>query len=256
MDKKNVLIVDCDDRQIQRIEKIVWLAAREKNIIPRIYTANNVTDAEEILQETDIDILILDTVYKGYKRGEYLGFELVERIREVDKYFALPVIYVASLEDEMMYAYRKLHCLGFIPRRFETQQLLKVLRKAMYHTTLRDEDNYVMPRNYSVYYPIKVKNIVYAEIKNKLLYIHKLDGEVFEIMHTNLSQLYKQARSICMIQCNKSMLINKNYVTRVDFTEQYLMLKGSDTKFKIGKPYVEALRKRLIMKDKDYAEFL
>lgn len=252
---KNVLIVDCDDRQIQRIEKVVWIAAKEKNIIPKMFTANNVTDADEILQETDIDILILDTVYKGFKRGEYLGVEWVERFRETEKYMFLPVIFISSMEEPLNYAYMELKCIGFFPRKFETERLLKVLRRAMYYTTYRDDENYVVPRNYGVYYPIKVKEIVYAQVKDRLLYIHKQDGEVLEIMHMNLSQLYESSESICILQCNKSTLVNKNYVAKVDLKEKYLLLKENSTQIKIGKPYEEAIRRRFLMKNQDCVVF-
>lgn len=254
---KNVLIVDCDDRQIQRIERIVRIAARETGHVPGIFKANNVTDADEILQVTDIDTVLLDTVYRGFKQGEYLGFKWVESFRKTKKYFLLPVIFISSLDEPgmMEYACGELHCMEFFPRNFPSDQLLELMRTVMRYTTRRDEENYVLPRNYGMYYPMRVKEILFAQIHNKLLYIHKQEGRVLEIMHTNLSQLMEMAKSGCIIQCNKNTVVNKKYVSKVDLKKHYLLINGSDEPIKIGRVYEEEIRKKFLMKNCDCKDF-
>ena len=142
--KKQILIVDSEDRQLHRIEKVLQDAAEEIGVKIEIHTANTIAEADLFLQEYDIDTLILDTVYRGFKFGEYQGIKWVEELRKIDRYVLLPVIFIASVGEPREYAYTELNCLGFLPRVFDTDQLMKVLRKALYYTTYRDEENYVI----------------------------------------------------------------------------------------------------------------
>lgn len=243
--KKQILIVDSEDRQLHRIEKVLQDAAEEIGVKIEIHTANTIAEADLFLQEYDIDTLILDTVYRGFKFGEYQGIKWVEEIRKIDRYVLLPVIFIASVGEPREYAYTELNCLGFLPRVFDTDQLMKVLRKALYYTTYRDEENYVLPKKRGMLYPIKVKDIVYVEMADRLLHIYMLNEEMLEIPHQSMVDFAKEAESKSLVQCNKRMLVNKAYVSEVDLEKGHLLLmfKGEKQQLPIGKQYLEVVKK-------------
>lgn len=240
MDKR-VLIVDCGNKQTERIASLVLEAAAKEDKTIKLYTARNITEAERLLNDDDIDILILNAVYKKEMQEEYLGISWVEELRETDKYVLLPVIFITAAEEMREYAYKELNCLGFLPETFEEEELLRVLRKAFQYSTYRDEEKYILPRKNGMVYPIQVKNIVYVEVENRLLHIHLKDGIVIKIPHKTMQELYEEADSECLVQCNKSMLVNRAYVSEINILEQYLILKYNQEKIPIGYRYSDAV---------------
>lgn len=250
--KKHILIVDSDDKQINRIEKVVRRTAIQGNKRFEIYAANTISDAVIWLEGMDIDLLILDTVYRGIKPGEYPGIELVKRLRLMSKYLFLPVIFVASVQEPEVYAYKELNCLGFLNRTFSAEKLSKIVSRALHYTTYRDWENYILPRKQGILYTIKVKYIIYVEMKERLLFIHQSRDGVLEIPHKTLKKLQEESRSKCLIRCNRSTLVNRLYVQEVNLLEQYIILKESGLKIPIGVRYRETVRKGFCMREKEH----
>ena len=122
MDKR-ILIVNCGNKQTERIAGLVLEAAAKEDKTIKLYIARNITEAESLLNDDDIDILILDAVYKKEKQEEYLGISLVEELREMDKYVLVPVIFITSAVEMREHAYKELNCLSFLPEAFETLEL-------------------------------------------------------------------------------------------------------------------------------------
>ena len=63
--RKQILIVDSDDRQIRRIAGVVKETAVQSGNRMEIYVANTLEEAGIIIEDIEIDVLILDSVYKG-----------------------------------------------------------------------------------------------------------------------------------------------------------------------------------------------
>ena len=239
---KCILIVNCGNKQTERIAGLVLEAAAKEDKTIKLYIARNITEAESLLNDDDIDILILDAVYKKEKQEEYLGISLVEELREMDKYVLLPVIFITSAVEMREHAYKELNCLSFLPEAFEEDALLKVLRKALQYSTYRDEENYVLLRKSGMLYPIQVRDIVYVEMENRLLFIHLKDGRLLKVPHKTMQELYEEADAACLVQCNKSMLVNRAYVSEINLLKEYLVLRDTQIKIPIGYHYRDAVR--------------
>lgn len=251
--RKQVLVVDSDDRQIQRIVSVLRETALQSGNGLDIYVANTLDDADEVIEETDIDVLILDTVYKGMDLKEYPGIKWAEKVREKSKYALLPIVFVSSMAQPREYAYQEINCLGFLLRQFKAEDLHKVLTKAMYHTTQRDRDKNVLVRAQGIIYPIQIKDILYVEVLHRVLYIYQTNGEVLEMPHKPLRDFQMEVDSKCLIQCSKSMLLNTLYVDKLDSKEGLVSLKQDDIRLLVGKKYLPMVQKALHRKSPKYS---
>lgn len=244
--KKNVLVVDRDERQIRRIAAALKQAASETGCRMDIFAAATVKEATYILEKTDIDTLILDVVY-GEEEGEkYPGFAMVEKLRKREKYIPLPVIFVTSEENLRLRAYQDINCLGFLPRKFQIQELLKVILKAMEYTTKREEEREVIIRVQGVLYPVKIKDILYAEVTERNLIIYLVCGENLLLPNHTLLDLSSQLDSFFLIRCSKNRILNRLYIQSVDDagTAVFLKTRNSDPaqKIPVGKRYKEEVQ--------------
>lgn len=243
--RKQVLIVDSDDRQIQRIAGVLKETALQSGNGIDIFAANTLEEGGEIMEEADIDVLILDTVYKGMVLEEYPGIKWAQKMRERPKYMPLPIVFVSSVLEPREYAYQEINCLGFLPRKFQTEELRRVLTKAMYHLTVREGEKSVSVRAQGIIYPIRIKDILYVEVLQRVLYIYQTNGEVLEMPHKPLRDFQMEAGSQCLIQCNKSMLLNTLYVEKLDSKEGIVLLKQDDIQLLVGKKYLPTVQKAL-----------
>lgn len=250
--KKQILIVDSDDRQINRILRVLQKAVKKWGGEAEVYKANSVSEADRLLEMADIDLLITDVVFKGFHFGEYPGIEWVAKIRSVEKYALLPIVFVASVPEPREYAYKQLNCLGFFTRAFVPEDLFSVLDRAMSYTTYRDEENKLLLRENGIYYPLHVKEIIYAETIERILYIHRINGEILQFTRKPLADLWKESHSDCLLQCNKSTLINRKFMELINEAEEYVMLTGEERKFPIGKKYMSALKASQQLKEEVY----
>lgn len=250
--RKQVLIVDSDDRQIQRIAGGLKETAMQSGNRMDIYTSNTLQEAGAIMDEVEIDVLILDTVYKGVDLEECPGIKWAQSVREDKKYVSLPIIFISSIMESRLCAYREINCLGFLPRKFKVEELCRVLEKAMYHRTPREAEKSFLVRAQGIIYPIKIKDILYVEVLNRVLYIYQINGEVLKMPHKPLRDFQMEADSKCLIQCNKSMLLNTLYVERLDSKEGLVLLKQDDIELPVGKKYLSLLQKALQIRTPKY----
>ncbi len=236
--RKQILIVDSDKRQIKRISIILRKAVRKWGGEAEVYIATTISEADCLIRQKTMDLLVVDTVYKDSLPGEYTGVEWVKKVRGMKKYVFLPVVFVASLMEPEKYAYMELNCLGFLPRAFDSAQLLRVFEKSMYYRTYRDEENYIFFRKKGVLYPVKVKDIVYVETINRILHVYQKNKQILKIPHKPMTDILLESKADCLMQCSKNMLVNKEYVIEVNLKEDYLRLDDEERNLSIGKKYV------------------
>ena len=243
--KKQVLIIESHRKQRNRIIHEVRETASEINKKVHFCWAKNIAEAENFLRYRDVDLLILNTVYRGMPLEDVPGIRFVEKLRKVEKYVSLPVVFISFKQEMMEYAYKELNCLGFLPQLFDDEEFRRVVKRGLHHTTRHDEEEYIYLRKQSTVYPVMVKDIVYVEMADRLLHIYMLNEEMLEIPHQSMVDFAKEAKSKSLVQCNKRMLVNKAYVSEVDLEKGHLLLmfKGEKQQLPIGKQYLEVVKK-------------
>lgn len=231
--KKVVLIIEDEDYQLEMLEQLVLAVSEDVEI----YTADNVALAYQILMEKTIDVFVVDIIMDTEKPGDTSGIRLVEKVRGIPKYMFTPVIFVTSLEDPDMYAYKDLNCIDYIEKPYEPEQIIPTLKRALNYTTNREEQARINFRKDGILYPINIKDIVYMEILKRMMHIYLSSGDTLEIPYRTCKQVLDEADSPCLLQCSRSTVVNKDYILSIDVQNQYIVFKKNFGRVDIGITY-------------------
>ncbi len=240
--RKTVLIVEDNVEQAKALKQLV----KEVNENTEVCTADCAADAYRFLMEKTVDVFLVDIVLDAKIPGDASGIRLVEKLRKIQKYFFTPVIFITSLEDKENYSYRSLNCLGYIEKPYDSAQVKEKVERALYYTTQREKDSVLSFRKDGIFYPVKLKDVVYFESLGHVLYVHLSDGEVLEIPYRTCRGILREEDvSGRLLQCSRGVLVNREYVRGLDTASRYVMLKGDNKMLTVGSRYKKNLIKEL-----------
>ena len=231
--KKTLLVLEFEEKCRNKIVKTIesW------NLNIKIIAVDSLAKAYRIALETSIDIFLVDTILENKNPTDVSGIYFIEKIRQIPKYKFVPVIFLSSLEDSKVYAYKELNCIGFLKKPYQDKILCRLLEKASFNRTRRSVDNTLLFRKNGIIYPVKIGNIMYIERIDKLMHIYCVDGSILEIPYKTHKQILREADSDCLMFCNRSTLVNKEYVENIDIPNRYIELKYNKGKLDIGVTY-------------------
>lgn len=199
-----------------------------------VYTAENVETAYKILLEKTIDTFLVDIILDTTRPGDISGVWLVEKIRSISKYAFAPVLFITSLEDATSFAYKSLHCLGYVEKPFLPEDVKELLEEALHFSTARTKDVTYCFRKDGILYPVKVRNILYLESAGHAICIHTKKGGSLTVPYKSCKQVLEEVDTDCLVQCSRSTIINKDYVLNIDLPNKYITLEGVADKIAIG----------------------
>ena len=243
--EKAILLLENEINRQNRILKIINDVLEYSNV----YIAEDVATAYKIMVEKTIDIFIVNAVLEGECPYDVSGLRFVTRVREIPKYTLAPVIMISALDDPGLYAYEQLNCLGYLAKTFTTNTMKNLLRKASHFETGRKVDNTLFFRKSRVLYPVKVNDIVYINRENRNVCIHLADGSILEIPYVTFTDIIADADNRSLIMCNRSTIINRDYVYAVDPTNRYVILRDNRGMLDLGDRY----RRKVILEFTNYS---
>ena len=186
---------------------------------------------ELLLESKDIDILLLDIQMPGRN-----GIEIARELREKNKKTIL--IFVTAMEDYVFEAF-DVNAFNYIVKPFNDNRFMDVLNKAIneYNSSCEaeQETSYVMVSNKGMHTKVKLDEIIYAEVFNRKVVIHKIDEEIE--YYGKMSELESLAGE-SFFRSHRAYLINFKYVEKYDAKTIY-MEKG-----------------KVLMAKKNYPEFV
>lgn len=236
--RKTVLIIEDDREQLNMLKQLV----KEVNGDTEIYTAENVSQAYQLVMEKTIDVFLVDIMLDTQKPGDASGIRLVEKVRQMPKYYFTPVIFITSIEDQELHAYRNLNCFGYIEKPYHPTQVKERVTKALFYTTERDKDTTLPFKKDNILYPVKVIDIVYMENMMHIMHIHLTNGEILDIPYITCKRILDEGDvSHKLIPCARGVLVNRDYIYGIDMTNKYLMLKDNFGMINIGGRYKKKL---------------
>ena len=186
---------------------------------------------ELLLESKDIDILLLDIQMPGRN-----GIEIARELRKKNKKTIL--IFVTAMEDYVFEAF-DVNAFNYIVKPFNDNRFMDVLNKAIneYNSSCEaeQETSYVMVSNKGMHTKVKLDEIIYAEVFNRKVVIHKIDEEIE--YYGKMSELESLAGE-SFFRSHRAYLINFKYVEKYDAKTIY-MEKG-----------------KVLMAKKNYPEFV
>lgn len=219
----------CDDEQEVReliAEKVQkQYPAEEVKVYP---------SGKEVLEETQIpDILFLDI-----QMPELNGMELARRMRKNRQQTI--IIFVTAIEDYVFEAF-DVGAFHYLVKPFSNHKFEEVLKKAVEqykrkeHLEERKGEKSFFVKSCGSHIRVDVDDIMFAEVFNRKIILHKIDGEIE--YYGKMSELQKQTGE-SFFRSHRAYLVNFKYVTKYNATTIYLE-KG-----------------QALMAKKNYAEFV
>ena len=186
---------------------------------------------ELLLESKDIDILLLDIQMPGRN-----GIEIARELRKKNKKTIL--IFVTAMKDYVFEAF-DVNAFNYIVKPFNDNRFMDVLNKAIneYNSLgeTEQETNYVIVSNRGMHTKVKIDEIIYAEVFNRKVVIHKIDEEIeYYGKMSELEALVGES----FFRSHRAYLINFKYVEKYDAKTIY-MEKG-----------------KVLMAKKNYPEFV
>lgn len=172
---------------------------------------------ELLLSDNPIDILFLDIQMQGKN-----GMETARELRKKDK--KIIIIFVTAVEEYVFQAF-DVGAFNYIVKPIEETKFTEVLHRAIEEwnakklTNQEPEEKYLMINNGGVHIKVTIDDIVYAEVFNRKVVIHKLN-ETIEY-YGKMSDLEALAGD-SFFRPHRAYLINFKYVEKYDATTIYL----------------------------------
>lgn len=198
---------------------------------------------ELLLSDESIDILFLDIQMSGID-----GMETARELRKKDK--SVILIFVTAVEEYVFQAF-DVGAFNYIVKPIDDGKFSDVLHRAVDEWSSQNinekepEERYVLINNSGVHTKVILDEIVYAEVFNRKVVIHKLDGEIE--YYGKMSDLESLAGD-SFFRPHRAYLINFKYVEKYDATTIYLergtalMAKQNYPEF--VKKYMKYIQKR------------
>lgn len=172
---------------------------------------------ELLLSDNPIDILFLDIQMQGKN-----GMETARELRKKDK--KIIIIFVTAVEEYVFQAF-DVGAFHYIVKPINNTKFTEVLHRvieewnAKQPTNQEPEEKYLMINNGGVHIKVTIDDIVYAEVFNRKVVIHKLN-ETIEY-YGKMSDLENVAGE-SFYRPHRAYLINFKYVEKYDATTIYL----------------------------------
>ena len=176
---------------------------------------------ELLLSDMHIDILFLDIQMSGKD-----GMETARELRKKDKNMIL--IFVTAVEENVFQAF-DVGAFHYIVKPINDAKFADVLRRAadeleLQSTDLKEpEERYLMINSGGAHIKVMLEDIVYAEVFNRKIVIHKLDDTIE--YYGKMADLESLAGN-SFFRPHRAYLINFKYVEKYDASTIYLE-KGS-----------------------------
>ena len=198
---------------------------------------------ELLLSNESMDILFLDIQMSGID-----GMETARELRKKDKKVIL--IFVTAVEEYVFQAF-DVGAFNYIVKPIDDGKFSDVLHRAVDEWSSQNinekepEERYVLINNSGVHTKVILDEIVYAEVFNRKVVIHKLDGEIE--YYGKMSDLESLAGD-SFFRSHRAYLINFKYVEKYDATTIYLergtVLMAKQNYPEFVKKYMKYIQKR------------
>lgn len=202
---------------------------RECDSTSVIYCAKNSAIAYKYAMENRIDLFLVDIMLDNRVQNDVSGIVFADKMRQMERYKFVPIIFVTALEDQAMTAFHRLHCYEYIEKPFDFDKVRKTIREALEYP-IRDtrDDEYVYYRKDGILYSIETERIVYMESYMRTLTVYLTDEKI-EIPYMTCRAMLEKLNSEDFIQYNRSGVLNRKYIDYIDEGNRYIRMKNGTT---------------------------
>ena len=239
--EKKVLILEDNSKSAALIEQLI----HECDKSAKVYIEKDLDRAYALVMQNTIRLFIIDVILDTARPGDASGIRFVRSVRDIPKYKHTPVIFITALHDPEIYAYRELHCYGYLEKPFAIDQARELLKDALDYHTPNQRDYTLLFRKDGVLYPIACCDVIYAQSTNHQICFYLANGTEFTVNYKTCKKILEEAEYDEFLQCNRGTIVNRRYIKNID-TANGLITLEKNIKIDIGgrykKKFIEALQ--------------
>lgn len=233
----NILILEDNLEQANFLEKIVKDTYKKSSV----YVANNISQAEELLQKYNFDLFILDIVLDTADTLNNNGIDFASSIRKQEQYSHTPVIFITSYPEHMQSAINDTHCYSFIIKPYNTETVIKTLMEVADYSEY--ESSFLKFKDYTgIIFKIRITDILYIESNGHRLIIHTEQSDY----DTGKFTLEKIRRMLPdnFFRCHKKYVVNMGKAYNYDMTNRFIHINNDV--IPVGRVYKDSFEERWI----------
>ncbi len=237
---KQILVVEDNKYSMNRICSIL----KEIEGIT-VIKAENSGEAYQCAMEYSIDLFIIDIILDSTKEADVSGMSFAETVRKMEKYKMTPIIFTTCLEDPELHAYAHLHCYEYLKKTYDSERLKEAIITTLQMKIPKYEKEYVCFKVNGIVFPVKIKDIVYINNKTTSLQIQCANGESIDAPYKSSRQMLLELNSNKFLKCNKSVIINVDFIESVNYQICQVKLKKNFGEVKIGRRILKSFKEGL-----------
>ncbi|MBD5394603.1 MAG: response regulator transcription factor [Lachnospiraceae bacterium] len=228
--QKNILILEDSPKWLANMKKIAESVSYETEV----FAVVNLKEAYQIAMKYSIDLFVIDIILDVNASGDTSGMEFANNIRQNKKYQFTPIIFVTSLEDPRLRAYSNIHCYSYIEKPYNEEETAKIIEQAL-AIPLKKENckEYIYFRKEGILYGFRIDEIIYIESSTQKTRVHSV-YETIEISRRSIKNLLTELDSDAFIQCNRGVIINRDYIEYIDPANRFVKLRNVEKQVEIG----------------------
>jgi len=234
-----ILIVEDDIHQLDALFTVVKEYYNNKF---NIFRANSYESAVEVLKKYNIDIFILDVDLSITSR-DYNGIQLGTYIRSIPVYLYTPIVYITLVTEKISEALSQLHCYDYISKPYNISAIINCIDSIIKSPLIKEVTlNFKTLQGIGI--RLKETEMFFFESNSRNISIHSTGG-IFQTTNYTLDELSSYFIN-SFIRCHRKYIVNINYATNYDKTNQLLDCNG--TKISVGRAYKYNFEKRYVNK--------
>lgn len=238
---KTILIVEDNLRSKEMLVKII----NDLKMDVKIATASTREEAAVLAMENDIDVFMLDIILNVSNPGDVSGMQFAEYIRTIPKYKFTPIIFITALEDPELLAYSELHCYYYVEKPYDAKKVAAVISEALEFPSAKKEPNSIFFRKDGILYKKEISEIIYIENTRAGQTVYCTNGNL-KLSYKPSKVIMKELGSDRFVQCSRYIILNKDYIDKIDTVNRYIQLKGLKEPIEFGDAYKKKFLKDVV----------
>ncbi len=228
-----ILIVEDNTATAKRLKQFIH------NIDPSLESIvySKAGEAYQFAEKETVSLFVIDIQLADYK-----GTNLASQLRSLPEYKYTPIIFETAVAGEELFAYRDLKCYGFLIKPFTESEFRSVFSEALgLSEQMRNPSKTIQIEQKQFILEYNINDIVYLEAFGKTIAIHtsskSLGIKEDMISGYTLAGIYALIDDPAFVQCHKSYIINRNYITKIDKVNRQIILRGFKQTVPVGSKY-------------------
>jgi len=212
--------------------------------------------ASEALRIAEDGIFKIDLFIISIKMKDLSGHRLAEQLRKIPQYRDCPILFVTNLSYNLsgfpdlatFHSYRKHNYISLPVDRIDVQGklglYLEAIQSAQSGRSLEERAVYLCHEKGEVL--IHVKDILYAEVRNKICSIYTAE-EIYEISRKNLTEITESLDNGYFMRCHRAFALNVKQLRGIEKIDRRLwkaVFTVSCGTCLISKSYIETVMDR------------